>query len=80
MPAPSSRQVQDTGFSTRQQGFESPWGYCIKALMGGGPEQCDGLDPHAGDDRFKNHSIVNNSLDATDVFPALECGEVAEQI
>jgi putative endonuclease len=23
----SSRQVQDTGFSTRQQGFESPWGY-----------------------------------------------------
>ena len=27
--APSSRQVQDTGFSTRQQGFESPWGYLL---------------------------------------------------
>ena len=27
--APSSRQVQDIGFSTRQQGFESPWGYLI---------------------------------------------------
>jgi putative endonuclease len=25
----SSRLVQDTGFSTRQQGFESPWGYSI---------------------------------------------------
>jgi hypothetical protein len=25
--APSSRPVQDTGFSTRRQGFKSPWGY-----------------------------------------------------
>lgn len=30
--APSSSQVQDAGFSSRKQGFESPWGQFLEAL------------------------------------------------
>ena len=35
--APSSSQVQDTWFSSRQQGFESPWGRLHGRLMATSP-------------------------------------------
>ena len=31
--APSSSQVQDTRFSSWEQGFESPWGHCASPLF-----------------------------------------------